>query len=465
LADASAVKLNPAIENQTLRNLLLAHEHTVTAFCSTAAFGPSRQMEPLPVAQQWYQKAEYCASALSHAEMLRREALDEVVANPVQARDCKGLLVFNPSTLPRRVCLRVPSEILTGNYPLMAGTKHRLDVVSDLLRAGGAEWIGPLELPPKGLMRYRLSECRRGSVPDGIVVGDSSIRSPHFEISFEAGTGRIFSLKILAHGRECLDAASTSEFFGPVRETVALSSDKSNAVGDPRYDLFQVTEREFQRVHDDEDCWNHAWSAQYERPPRAERVETRVDAEGAHLVRFFRLVGITGELQQTVTLLAHEPRIRCEAYFNKADVTDPESLYFTFPFLMPQAQVHYDSGGVAVAYDRDQLPGVCRDWVAVGDWLALSGKEGCLVLGSPDAPMFQIGGFNYGRGLKSAAGLNQAFLVAWPMNNYWNTNFRASQPGFIRLRYELTMLERYNPGACADFGSSCADPVVYHPET
>ena len=75
LVAASSVKLNTAIEQETLRNLLLAHEHTVTAFCSTAAFGPSRQMEPLPVAQQWHQKAAYCASALSYAEMLRRVGL------------------------------------------------------------------------------------------------------------------------------------------------------------------------------------------------------------------------------------------------------------------------------------------------------------------------------------------------------------------------------------------------------
>jgi len=106
---------------------------------------------------------------------------------------------------------------------------------------------------------------------------------------------------------------------------------------------------------------------------------------------------------------------------------------------------------------------VCRDWVAVGDWLALSGKEGCLVMGCPDAPMFQVGGFNYGRGLKSATGLNQACLVAWPMNNYWNTNFRASQPGFIRLRYEMTVMHRLDPVACAQFGSSCNTPVIWHP--
>ena len=78
-----------------------------------------------------------------------------------------------------------------------------------------------------------------------MAVEEGSIRSPSFELSFDRGTGRIFSLKKRANGCECLDAASKSEFFGPVRETVALRSEKSKTAGDPRYDLFQVTEQEF----------------------------------------------------------------------------------------------------------------------------------------------------------------------------------------------------------------------------
>jgi hypothetical protein len=49
------------------------------------------------------------------------------------------------------------------------------------------------------------------------------------------------------------------------------------------------------------------------------------------------------------------------------------------------------------------------------------------------------------------------------MNNYWNTNFRASQPGLIRLRYEMAFREQYDPDACARFGSSCSTPVIFHP--
>jgi hypothetical protein len=101
--------------------------------------------------------------------------------------------------------------------------------------------------------------------------------------------------------------------------------------------------------------------------------------------------------------------------------------------------------------------------VAAETGVSVAGDDGCLVLASPDAPLFQIGGFNYGRGNKTSVGLDQSLLLAWPMNNYWNTNFRASQPGFIRLGYELGWFEKFEERVCREFGQSCACPPVWHP--
>ena len=125
--------------------------------------------------------------------------------------------------------------------------------------------------------------------------------------------------------------------------------------------------------------------------------------------------------------------------------------------------MHFDAGGQATAFDADQLPGACRDWLAVGDWVSVSGAAGCLALACPDAPLWQVGGFNYGRGVKTADGLNQALLLAWPMNNYWNTNFRGTQSGLVRLRWELACFETFDAGDCARFGISSARPVLWHP--
>jgi alpha-mannosidase len=462
LADCAGVKLNPRSDKEALRHILAAYEHTANAFCSTAALGPSRRIEPFPIAEQWNQKAATCASALSWARLLRRDVLDAVADNPVQARQAAGMIAFNPSHLSRLVCLRVPRDLLAGQDALIGGTKHRLDVVEDLLGDRTSDWVGPIEVPPCGSTRLNFKDLARAQVADGVRVRPGTVESPHFVLSYDVESGRIMSLRHVATKQECVDAGCDWEFFGPVRETVAAASFEAQAAGDLRYDLFQVTEETFQSVHDDVCLWNREWPARHDKAT-AGRVTARTDAEGAHLTRTFRLAGIEGELEQTITLFAHEPRVRFEAYFNKGNVTEPEALYFTFPFQMPQAQLFFDSGGEATAFDADQLPGACRDWLATGDWLALAGAKGCVVIACPDAPLWQVGGFNYGRGIKSSVGLNQALLLAWPMNNYWNTNFRAAQPGFIRLRWELACFETFETTACADFGASSARQVVWHP--
>jgi alpha-mannosidase len=462
LATVAGIRPDPRVEAEALRHILLAHEHTVTAFCSTAALGPSRRMEPFPVAEQWNHKAAYCASALSWARLLRRDALDAVAGNPVQARQATGLLAFNPSDLPRRACVRVPRDLLAGQDALLAGTKQRLDVVEDLLGDRTSEWIGPLDVPARAVGKWNFLELPRAQVADGVSAEKDLVESEHFALRFDPASGRIRSLEHRASGRECVDASSEWDLFGPVRESVAMPSAEAQAAGDLRYDLFQVTETTYQRVHDDECCWNRNWPARHERGELV-RVATRVDPEGAHLIRTFRLPGIEGELEQTVTLLAHEPRVRFEAYLHKGNVSDPEALYFTFPLRMAHAQMHFDAGGLATAFDRDQLPGACRDWLAAGAWVSVSGADGCVVLACPDAQLWQVGGFNYGRGVQTAAGLNQALLLAWPMNNYWNTNFRAAQPGLVRLRWELACLTKFDAADCARFGASAAQPVVWHP--
>ncbi len=448
---------------ETLRHLMLAYEHTWNVFSSTAAFGPTREHEPVPEAEQRHHKAAICAGALSYARLQRRDALDRLAENPVQAAHNAGLLVFNPADAPCRVCLRVPNEILLDQLPLLAGTKQRPDVLEDLHRDGSTTWVGPLDLPPFGLYTARLEDLPRAAPDPGVRAGPDSVESPAWTLRFDPATGAIRSLRHRATERECFADTAGWDLFGAVQETVATRSAASLAAGDPRYDLFQITEADYGPVHRDECCWNRAWPARHARPERFVRCATHVDAEGAHLVRVFLMPGVRGELRQTFTLLAHEPRVRCEAYFNKADDQDPEALYFTFPLRLPGARLHYDTAGQAVAYDAGQLPGACRDWIPAGTWVAAVTEAGCLALACPDAPLFQVGGFQFGRGLRSAEGLDQAFLLAWPLNNYWNTNFAAAQPGYVRFRYELAWFDRFDAAACARFGAGALRPPVYHP--
>lgn len=54
----------------------------------------------------------------------------------------------------------------------------------------------------------------------------------------------------------------------------------------------------------------------------------------------------------------------------------------------------------------------------------------------PENPMVQLGGFHFGHN-QAEFKLERALLLGWVTNNYWETNFRAHQPGRVYARYYL----------------------------
>jgi len=117
--------------------------------------------------------------------------------------------------------------------------------------------------------------------------------------------------------------------------------------------------------------------------------------------------------------------------------THPQSAYIVYPVNLPGATARIDLGGQAMVIDGDQLPGVCRDYFTAQHWVDLSNDQFGITVAVPDNPMVQFGGFNFGRH-QAHVDLERAMLLGWVTNNYWETNFRAHQPGQVRARYRIS---------------------------
>ena len=76
-----ATTLPAGATSGTLYSVSCTSKNSCTALGSYKAPGHGAR----PVAEQWNHKAAYCASALSWARLLRRDALDIVAGNPVAA--------------------------------------------------------------------------------------------------------------------------------------------------------------------------------------------------------------------------------------------------------------------------------------------------------------------------------------------------------------------------------------------
>jgi alpha-mannosidase len=77
--------------------------------------------------------------------------------------------------------------------------------------------------------------------------------------------------------------------------------------------------------------------------------------------------------------------------------------------------------------------------------------------------MVQIGDFNFGRKQDAIPRSAHPLLLAWPLNNYWDTNFAASQPGLIHLRYRFAPHSAFDPSWARREGQATAQRVLVHP--
>jgi hypothetical protein len=114
----------------------------------------------------------------------------------------------------------------------------------------------------------------------------------------------------------------------------------------------------------------------------------------------------------------------------------PEATYLAFPFNLPAATARLNVGGVPIVPGRDQLPGMCRDYFTVQDWLDFNDGARGMVVGLPDNPLVMLGDFHFADYQKDFH-LERAQLLGWVTNNYWITNYQPSQPGRVHARYRL----------------------------
>jgi hypothetical protein len=96
----------------------------------------------------------------------------------------------------------------------------------------------------------------------------------------------------------------------------------------------------------------------------------------------------------------------------------------------------------------------------------MSDEHGGLALFTPDAPMVQFGDFHFARPLDSLPRPQNPLLLAWPVNNYWDTNFPRVQNGRIRVSYGLhTFAGRADAAAIRAAAQKFRQPALLWPVT
>ncbi len=134
---------------------------------------------------------------------------------------------------------------------------------------------------------------------------------------------------------------------------------------------------------------------------------------------------------------------------DKKKVYTPEAVHFAFPFNIPGGVMRYDLAYGYCRPETDQLPGSNKNFLAMEHWLDISDDKRGVTVICPDAPLFEAGKITMDEivyGWVDSIPPTQTFY-SYLMNNYWETNYAASQEGVSSTRYIIMPHEGFDPAA------------------
>lgn len=462
--------------------VMLWDEHTWGAECSVS------QPWAEDTLTQWHHKASTAYRARSLSTMLQRDAFAEIAR--YIGHDAGGdIVLFNPLPFPRTIAGALREGVMEPRGPADDPTAGRhwqdrdrddCDSISvhgesaSSMATGAptapAWFLPPTEVPGFGYRRIARNACvaTPRSSESWTMNGSKDqtlLENSRYRLELDAANGGVKSWYDITLGREWVDTTYETGFGLFVRERLDESRIPSELQKSPAAARKQLFEIDFQSRSLERDAvWKPDWPRQYSYTGKPVQTTVHRYPHGIRgLQRLPRDDG-RGDVVWSVFLPDFEDYIHFEAWWHMTDDPWPESTYLVFPFRIDHPEARYDVGGQAVRADVDQIPGSCRDYFTVQSWTDLSNADHGVTIASPENPMVQLGSFSFGR-KRSSIRLNRALFVGWITSNYWDTNFRASQPGLVHGSYFIRPhLGQFDEASAHRFGAIAAtsQPIAQH---
>jgi len=385
---------------------------------------------------QWGEKGSYVWNAVKQSNLLREEAFGQVQGFVPRA-DVPTIAVFNTLNWDRSGV----AQVFIDHQILPADREVRMvDAASGRVvpaqplnrRTEGTYWaLAVNDVPSLGYRVLRIEAGREPRATPPPAAPGPTLETAFYRLTLDPERGGIHSLVDKETGRELVDAASPWSLGQCIYETLVDRNEKQPKVKN-RTSLRQV------------------------------KIEP--GARGP----IWRSLLVSGEMDGCVTnggvkveirLYETEKRLELDFALRKLPIPDPEAVYVAFPFQAPDSRLLYEAQGGCVTPGDDQIPGSSSDWQTFQHFVAVRSPQGQIVWGSEQAPLVQLGDFNLGK-WQRVAKVDKPHVYSWVMNNYWFTNFRATQEGEFRWHYYLTSLNDTSRTAATRFGWASRIPLA-----
>lgn len=424
-------------------------EHTWGADCSV------HRPDTEDALVQGKHKEKFAYEAFSLARLLRRDGLSALAAK-VQSPESPGLVIYNPSSTPRRESIRVARRFLeasnlppaadhtspTGRrWPRDGAYQHFVD--RELFGGTPVDELGPINLPPFGWTV--VTSKHRAASATNLKHEGHTISNGTISLAWNPQT---FGLSEMKSGGKNWAAATfgtliCEEILGD-RATIMRFDDN----------LTPATTRR--------PVWNPA-------PPLKRHLPTDVTVE---VIRHARSI----ELRQTARLpftdgiticwrlSAEHDDIEVEVIMRKRPEVRAHAYYLALPFTIEQPQRQLASAGLVIDPDGEVIPNGCP-WWSTQEGFSIGNGSGTAHVATLDAPMVGFGKLPLGTSqIEGASFTGEGLGWLWLYNNYWETNFRADAAGTLRFRARIRLVQTA-PEAVTLLQTAAAlrHPLACHP--
>ncbi len=477
LEAARRLGAKPALVRLAADQADLFDEHTFGYYITDPGHPQAQALEVL--------KQAYAYEGNERASLAVMDALERLAGNPAADKGISGVLVCNPTEYSRTAVVSVPEAWLAEPKPDTERTYRTNRMFFEnrpWARRPGTRLaqFGPVELAPMswqvigvkelGAARYsedlahdrisRSTSARRLNRDEltESLAETGRIRSRFHELTYDPRTGRVLSL---AHRG---DGQGDQEVLAP-RSGIDLLSfvlERPDPLVDGSRQAYYLSDLDREKY--DESCWRE-WSRSIRLADEVTSCDVGEAPGQIALRRTFRAPGI-GQVRQRIALQADDPLILIDLEFDLPNDASPHGIYFALPLALgARWRAAFDTAGLQVELDTDQLPGASRGWVTAESTAVMWDERLAVALISPDAPLVQFGGFHFGPPLESVPRPAQPVLLSWASNNYWSTNFPQAQAGRFAIRYALLTLDRPDHELIRRHSALMRNPVLTWPVT
>jgi len=391
--------------------LLFWDEHTMGAAESIS--------EPLSEnsVEQWAEKSSYVWEAFKENRLLQETALG-LVQDHIPRNNKPSISVFNTLNWERSGL----TEVYIDHEILPPGTAFRIldsnekEIAAQLSRsrADGTYWFLWAEnIPALGYSVYHIEKLVHPKPP--VLVQEyqnTSLENNYYHIDIDPDTGTITSLFDKEMKRDLVDTHCSWTMGEFIHETISNRSQLE------QFQLINYTRKKLKEIKIGKIVEGPIWTSIL----ASGYTETAANAKG---------------LQWEIRLYNKEKRIEILYSIIKKGITDPEAIYIAFPFNLSDSNILYETHGGEVTPGKNQLEGTSADWHTIQSYAAVNSSVGQIILVSDEVPLMQFGDLNLGK-FQYIAEVKNSHMYSWVMNNYWVTNFRASQEGEFKWKYSLT---------------------------